>query len=142
MDFDTFLEQYHEALDTFARGDARDIKRLYSHGKDIVLANPFGPAVQGWSDVEERTDFAVAHFRDGECRSFESLYRLVSADTAVIHEVEHWTAKVSGRPEASPFTLRVTTVFRREDGTWHVVLRHADPISSPDDNGPLRGAKA
>jgi len=42
MDFDTVLAQYHEALDTFARGDARDIKRLYSHGKDIVLASPSG----------------------------------------------------------------------------------------------------
>lgn len=142
MDFDTVLAQYHDALDTFARGDAGYIKRLYSHGNDIVLANPFGPAAQGWADVEERTDFAVAHFRDGECRSFESLYRLVLADTAVIHEVEHWKAKISGRLEANPFTLRVTTVFRKEDGTWHVVLRHADPISSPDENGPLRGGAA
>ncbi|GAA2142234.1 MULTISPECIES: YybH family protein [Arthrobacter] len=142
MDFDTALAQYHDALDTFARGDAEHLKRLYSHGNDVVLANPFGPAVQGWADVEDRTDFAVAHFRGGECRSFESLYRLVSADTAIIHEVEHWKAMVSGRAEASPFTLRVTTVFRKEDGTWRVLLRHADPISSPDDNGPLRGGTA
>jgi hypothetical protein len=25
----------------------------------------------------------------------------------------------------------VTTVFRRDDGAWKVVLRHADPIIAP-----------
>lgn len=115
MDFDNVLAQYHDALDAFARGDARHIKRLYSHRNDVILANPFGPAVQGWADAEERLDFAVARFRDGECRSFESLYRLMSADTAILHEVEHWKAKVSGRAEASPFILRVTTLISIPD---------------------------
>lgn len=49
MDFDNVLAQYHDALDAFARGDARHIKRLYSHRNDVILANPFGPAVQGWA---------------------------------------------------------------------------------------------
>ncbi|MDQ0690225.1 nuclear transport factor 2 family protein [Arthrobacter sp. W4I7] len=142
MDFDAVLAQYHDALDAFAKGDARDIKRLYSHRDDVVLANPFGPAVQGWAHAEARLDFAVARFRDGECSSYDSLFRLVSDDMAVLHELEHWKAKVSGRSISTPFVLRVTTVFRREDGTWLVVLRHADPISSVDENGPLRAGTA
>jgi ketosteroid isomerase-like protein len=27
--------------------------------------------------------------------------------------------------------LRVTMIYRPEDGTWKVVHRHADPISTP-----------
>jgi ketosteroid isomerase-like protein len=32
--------------------------------------------------------------------------------------------------DAAPqaYELRVTTVFRREDGEWRVVHRHADPV--------------
>ncbi len=28
-------------------------------------------------------------------------------------------------------TLRVTTLFRPEEGTWKVVHRHADPVNAP-----------
>jgi hypothetical protein len=31
-----------------------------------------------------------------------------------------------------PFDLRVTTTFRRENGEWKIVDRHADPISTDD----------
>jgi hypothetical protein len=35
-----------------------------------------------------------------------------------------------GAPE--PYALRVTTVFRWEDGEWKVVHRHADPLPDSD----------
>jgi ketosteroid isomerase-like protein len=41
--------------------------------------------------------------------------------------VENYRAKVGGSDEFSPAGLRVTSIFRPEDGTWKVVHRHADP---------------
>jgi ketosteroid isomerase-like protein len=67
-----------------------------------------------------------------------SFARHVAADLASILEVEQWKAKVGGRDEVTPFVLRVTTTFRREDDAWKLVHRHADPISTPDPEGPLR----
>jgi len=32
--------------------------------------------------------------------------------------------------ELTPFALRVTMVFRPEEGEWKVVHRHADPITT------------
>jgi hypothetical protein len=40
MDLDEVIEQYHEALEKFSRGDPEPVKRLYSHRGDVVLANP------------------------------------------------------------------------------------------------------
>jgi ketosteroid isomerase-like protein len=34
-----------------------------------------------------------------------------------------------------PYTLRVTTILRREDGQWRVVHRHGDP---PPDSASAR----
>ena len=35
----------------------------------------------------------------------------------------------NGNPDV--YAVRVTTVFRREDGAWKVTHRHADPITGP-----------
>jgi ketosteroid isomerase-like protein len=46
-------------------------------------------------------------------------------------EVERFEAKVGGSTDLGPVALRVTSAFRREDGEWKVVHRHADPITVP-----------
>ena len=65
MDLDEVIEQYHEALDEFSRGDPEPIKRLYSHRGDVMLANPFGPAVRGWDQASQALDYAASRFRGG-----------------------------------------------------------------------------
>jgi ketosteroid isomerase-like protein len=135
MDLDEVIKQYHEAL---SRGDPEPLKRLYSHRGDVVLANPFGPAVRGWDQASQALDYASSRFRDGAVTAFEEMARYASADLVVIHEKEHWQARVGGGEELSRFG-RVTSTFRREDGTWKLVHRHADPITTADPNGPLRG---
>ena len=39
-------------------------------------------------------------------------------------------ASVNGA-EPRPYVLRVTTIFRREDGEWKVVHRHANAAVDP-----------
>ena len=45
-------------------------------------------------------------------------------------EIERAESKVGGMEEISPYALRVTMIFRPEEGTWKVVHRHADPITT------------
>ena len=138
-DVTDFLEQYHRAAQRFARGEPDGIQALYSRADDVVLANPFGPAVVGWDAVRDALGFAASHFRDGDCDPFTVLLRHDDAETAVVHVIEDWRIRVGGRAEVEPVRIRVTSVLRREDGDWRMVLRHADPIATADDAGPLRG---
>ena len=138
MDLDEAIEQYHAALDQFAKGNPEGVKGMFSHQEDVTLANPFGPAVLGWRQVSDALDFASSRFRDGEFADVESLARYVTADLASILEIERWSARVGDREDASRFDLRVTSTFRLEGEGWKLVHRHADPITTPDADGPLR----
>jgi ketosteroid isomerase-like protein len=140
MDLHDFVELYHTALDEFSRGNAEPVKGVFSRRDDVTLANPFGPAVRGWKQVSDALDFASSRFRDGAVSSVETLATYATPDLATILEVEQWKARVGGRDEVASFTLRVTSTFRREDGTWRLVHRHADPIVAPHPDGPLRSS--
>ena len=45
--------------------------------------------------------------------------------------IERVKAKMGGSGDVTPFALRVTMIFRPEDGEWKIVHRHADPITTP-----------
>jgi hypothetical protein len=70
----------------------------------------------------------------------ERVAEYIGGDLATIVELERWQAKVGDRQEAKPFLLRVTTTFRLDGDSWKMVHRHADPISSPNPDGPLRAS--
>jgi len=129
-DFDEFVEQYHLALNEFFTGNPEPAKSLYSHREDASLANPFGPVTTGWKQVAETMQRAASNYRDGEATGFETAAKYVMEDLAYIVEVEGFQAKVGGSEETASSALRVTSIFRREDGAWKILHRHADPITT------------
>jgi ketosteroid isomerase-like protein len=72
----------------------------------------------------------ASNYRDGEITAFDLISKYETPELAYLVEVERYEAKVGGREELAPVALRVTTIFRPEDGTWKVVHRHADPIDT------------
>jgi ketosteroid isomerase-like protein len=131
------VQQYHTALDVFVQGRPEPMKALFSRADDVVLANPFGPAVHGWGKASAAMDYASSRFSEGEASGFDRLASYVAADLATIYEVERGKVSVAGGP-VTEWVLRTTTTFRREDRTWKVVHRHADPINTASPEGPLR----
>lgn len=73
---------------------------------------------------------AAARYRDGVVVGFDQVSKYVTPELAYIVEVERYQAKVGGSEEVTPVSIRCTTILRREDGSWNVVHRHADPITS------------
>ncbi|MCA1729873.1 MAG: nuclear transport factor 2 family protein [Actinobacteria bacterium] len=129
-DLDELIEQYNLALDEFVKGNPAPVKQLYSHQEDVTLANPLGPPARGWDQVADTIDRAASNFRDGEFVSAETIEKHVTPELAYIVEIERTKAKIGGSEEIAPSALRVTMIFRPEEGTWKVVHRHADPITA------------
>ena len=73
----------------------------------------------------------ISVHRDGENLGFESLAKHVSAEFAYVLLIERDKVKVGAMEDLAPSDLRVTMIFRPEEGEWKVVHRHADPITTP-----------
>ncbi len=121
------MKEYHELLRELVKGNPAPI-RMFSQREDVVLCNPFHPFARGPNEVAETTREAASHFSQGEC-DFEQVVMFATSELAYIVEIERFKAMLDGK-EASG-ALRVTTIFRLEEGTWRVAHRHADAVTSP-----------
>jgi ketosteroid isomerase-like protein len=130
-DLDEVIERCQRALDEFVKGNPEPMKAMFSHREDATLANPFGPPARGWDEVAATLDRAASNLRDGAMVAFEEVAKYATSELAYTVWLERQEAKLGGRGDITPFTLRVTMVYRPEDGTWKVVHRHADPITTP-----------
>jgi ketosteroid isomerase-like protein len=130
-DFDQVVEQNHLALGEFPKGNHEPLANLYSQRDDVTLGNPFGPFARGFEQVVETMRRAASFYRDGHATGFEKVTQCQTPELGYLVEVERYTAKVGGRANLTPLALRVTSIFRREEGAWRLVHRHADPITGP-----------
>jgi ketosteroid isomerase-like protein len=130
-DLEQVVGQDHRALNALVNGDPEPKKKMFSRRDDVTLANPFGPPVRGWNQVAEALERAASQLRDSQPIVFERISDYATADLAYIVEIERNRMKVGGADQIAPVSLRVTTIFRREEDGWKIVHRHADPITAP-----------
>ena len=130
-DVDQLIEQYQLALGEFFKGNPEPVQKMFSHREDVSLANPLGPPAHGWEQVAQTIERAASSFRDGEMVAFETVAKYVTPELAYAVWLERANVKLGGMEDFAPSVLRVTMIFRPENGTWKVVHRHVDPITTP-----------
>jgi len=59
------IEEDHRALDAFVLGDPEPKKKMFSHRKDLSVANPLGPPVVGWDQVERPVEGSLLRSETG-----------------------------------------------------------------------------
>lgn len=111
-------------------GDANPRLALWSHADPVTV---FGAKMSssGWPRVEAMFRTVASWFSDSTKYEFEVVAAGASGDLAYTVGYEHNEVKVDGQPRT--YTLRVTHVYRREDGQWRIVHRHGD-VPPADDN--------
>jgi ketosteroid isomerase-like protein len=105
-------------------GDTAPRKALWSHREPVTL---FGAEFtrSGWAELEPIFDHLATTFvGGGRDTRYEVLSADCSGDLGYVVAIER--SQVGDRPM---YELRVTTLFRREDGAWRVIHRHADPLT-------------
>ncbi len=112
-----------EAERAIHNGDVGPRLALWSHHDPVTL---YGAVLSGsgWDELSRMFGAVASWFSDSEEYEFELVAAGASGDLAYTVGYEHNNVNVEGEPRR--YTLRVTHVYRREDGEWRIVHRHAD----------------
>jgi ketosteroid isomerase-like protein len=129
-DFEQFMKQREEASRAFVSGDIDPLERISTHVLPATIFGPKGGYVEGADKVNAANASGAKHFELGGRTHFEVLQKVAGADVAYWAGIQRSTVQMKGKAESVPMDLRVTEVFRRENGQWRLVHRHADPLTS------------
>jgi ketosteroid isomerase-like protein len=108
------------------RGDAGPRSGTWSQRDPVTLFGAAVPVRRGWDEVSSTFRWLANRFSDLCDYEFELVAAGVSGDLAYTVGFEHKTVVADGEP--ATYTLRVTHVYRREDGEWRIVHRHGDHV--------------
>lgn len=126
--FRQFVELCRDAVRQQVAGGSAAFHALWSHDDDVVLMGAAGSHQVGWADVDPHLTWASEHLHYNEFE-VENLLTLVGDELAVTVDLEHMNR--STQQGLDTRTLRVTQVYRVEQGRWRVAVRHGDPMDTP-----------
>jgi ketosteroid isomerase-like protein len=117
------LPRQRAAEQAIHNGDVEPRLGLWARTDPVTV---FGArmSASGWADLEPMFRRVASWFSDSSEYEFEVIAAGASGGLAYTVGYEHNRVKVDGEPRT--YTLRATHVYRREDGQWRIVHRHAD----------------
>lgn len=134
---DTFIPRQEAADYALHRGDVGPRRQLWSHEDPVTVLGALGVAASGWDEVSQTFDWVASKFSGADGFRLEVIAAGVSGDLAYTVGYEHTEVALDGGP-VEPSLLRVTHVYRREDGDWKIVHRHGDRLRA-DQPPPAAG---
>jgi ketosteroid isomerase-like protein len=126
MSFDDFLLIRERAAAAYVRGDGRAVDAIVPHQGAGSFHGPSGDTVTGAEEVARRYLTDAALFRDNGASRFEVIQKGHAGDVGFWTGFQVANVQIGDMPAPVDMRLRVTEVFRRIDGAWKLVHRHAD----------------
>jgi ketosteroid isomerase-like protein len=117
-------EQVRAALAAMGSGRPEPYIDCWAASDDATLFGAWGPIEKGHDRLTETFRWVGDRFKGGALVP-EDVVSFESGDLAYTVGFERGEVSVDGSP-ARPMTIRVTHIYRRIDGEWHLIHRHAD----------------
>ncbi len=114
-------------LQALHNGDAGPQLESWSTQDPVTLFGAKVPIRSGWDEVSETLRWLASRWSNCTDQRLDLVAAGVSGDLAYMVGFEHIANSVVGVP-VEAYTLRVTHIFRRENGEWRIAHRHADHV--------------
>ena len=128
-ELDTFLatglKQQIDADFALHDGDPGPRLALWSHEDPVTVFGAAVPLESGRAGLERVSHWLAGRMSQSKKFDVELVAAGVSGDLAYTVGFEHSEYSIDGGPVQTA-VLRVTHVYRREDGQWRIVHRHGD----------------
>jgi len=130
-DLQAFIDDLHERVKGHAtRKETDAFLELWSHGPDASIMAAVGGYRIGFDEVSRLLHWVSRTLPSFDTYEFETLTAHADDELATSVELEHLT----NEGEDQHTTLRTTHIYRREDGAWKLLHRHAEALTPVDES--------
>lgn len=123
--FIKILEQETAMQAAMLNGDPGPMISRWADCDDITVFGGWGRTEKGHTAVTDAMRWVASRFTGADAVDLEHLVIASSEDLAYTAGFERSHVSIDGGP-AGDMTLRVTHIYRRIDGDWKLIHRHAD----------------
>lgn len=127
--FKAFLPKWEQCISGFINGKPSLWKKNNSQSDSATFFGAFGGNEKGWKEISARLDWASSKFKESGAKvKVEYISIIVSGDFAYTVSIERGMEQIGNMEKAAPRALRSTQIYRKENGEWKLLHRHADPL--------------
>jgi ketosteroid isomerase-like protein len=124
--FEEFWMARQQAAKAFVRGDGGKLNALVPHEGNASFHSPRGDTVVGAQDVALRYLAEAKTFHSNGTTHLEAIQRVHVGDLGFWTGFQIAEVQIADARQAVEVRIRVTELFRRIDGEWRLIHRHAD----------------
>jgi NAD(P)H-dependent FMN reductase/ketosteroid isomerase-like protein len=125
-DFAAFMRQREHVAAAYVSGNTNPLDAMVPRTGDMSFFPPNGGSVQGVKEVLSRYDTDAKSFAPGGSTNFDVLQSGCDGDLGYWTGIQHAEAYVGSAAKKVRMKLRVTELFRFQEGGWKLIHRHAD----------------
>jgi NAD(P)H-dependent FMN reductase/ketosteroid isomerase-like protein len=125
-DFKSFMKQRESVAAAYVSGNATPLDAIVPRSGDASFFPPNGGSVRGAKEVISRYDADARSFAPGGSSSFDVLQSGADGDIGYWTGFQNADARIGSADNRVQMKLRVTELFRFQEGGWKLIHRHAD----------------
>jgi ketosteroid isomerase-like protein len=132
------LARQIKAEEAIHNGNVEPRLEMWTTREPVTLFGAGVPLKHGSDEVTRASRWVASRFSNCTAYRFDLIAAGVSGDLAYTVGFEHSTRSMDGGP-AESVTVRVSHIYRRENGEWKIVHRHGD-IPPIDQSSPAEAS--
>jgi ketosteroid isomerase-like protein len=126
--FEQFMLRREAISNDYINGRPDGLLDILTSENPATFFPPNGDRIQGAAEVHAADEKGAQAFDEGSAGHFEIMDSGSVGDLGFWTGVQYADVRMKGKDKPVPMQLRTTEIFRRRNGEWTLVHRHADMV--------------